>query len=155
MRSLLRYILIWGVVQVISLTAADGSKHIVIITAKSSGLTSLSLSELQKLFRVEKTKAPDGSKVIVVTQEPGTLAREIALRTIYGMSESEYTRHFLQATFAGKLPSAPKMLGPTAVKKYVAETPGAIGYVVSTEADDTVRVIKVDDKTPFHADYPL
>jgi len=155
MRSLIRFTLIWVLAQVASLSAADSSKHIVIITAKSSGLTSLPLSELQKLFKAEKTKAPDGSKVVVVAQEPGTPAREIALRTLYGMSEAEYTKYFLQATFTGKLQAAPKMLAPGAVKKYVAETPGAIGYVLSTDADDSVRVIKVDDKTPFHADYPL
>jgi hypothetical protein len=42
-----------------------------------------------------------------------------------------------------------------AVKAYVAQTPGAIAYIRASDADDSVKVLKVDGKSPGDADYGL
>ena len=137
-------------------TAQDKAGHLAIVVNKSSSLSDLSSAELAKYFKAEKTKAPDGSKVLIVMQEGGRPEREAALQNIYKMSDGEYNKYFLQATFTGAVASAPKALGNgRAVLAFVAASPNALGYLKGDETDDTVKVLKIDGKVPGDAGYAL
>ncbi|HAM72248.1 MAG TPA: hypothetical protein DCM86_11450 [Verrucomicrobiales bacterium] len=127
-----------------------------IVVGKSSSIDSLSAADLQKIFKGEKSKAPDGSKVVVVMRDTGSPERDAALAGIYKMSEAEYNKYFLQATFTGAVQAAPKALSSgAAIKQFVSSTAGGIGYVKSSEIDDSVKVVKVDGKAPTDGDYPI
>jgi len=39
--------------------------------------------------------------------------------------------------------------------RFIFNTPGAIGYVRADEVDDTVKVLRIDDRLPGEAKYPL
>ncbi|MBI3415707.1 MAG: hypothetical protein HY043_10395 [Verrucomicrobia bacterium] len=135
--------------------AQDKADHVAIIVNKSSGLDNVTLSDLQKYLKAEKTKDPSGSKVVLTQREPGP-ERDAVLREVYKMSDGELSRYFLQATFTGAVAAAPKQIGPSAVnKKFVADTAGAIGFVRASEADNSVKVLKVDGKAPGEAGYPI
>lgn len=126
------------------------------VVHKSSPLTNVSLDELRKIFLMEKTVGPDGQKFKVLMREPKQPERDAVLREIFRMSEAEYNRHFLQAVFTGAIQAAPKQIGSSgAVRSFVASTPGAIGYLRGDELDDTVKLVRVNGKTPGDADYPL
>lgn len=136
--------------------AQDKAGHLAIVVNKGSGLSEVSSAELAKFFKAEKTKAPDGSKVVIVMQEAGRPEREAALQNIYKMSDGEYNKYFLQATFTGAVASAPKALANgRSVLAFVAANPGALGYVKGDETDDTVKVLKIDGKVPGDAGYSL
>lgn len=135
-----------------------GDKRVVlaIIVNPACSLGDVSTADLAKIFKAQKTKNPDGVRYVVAGCEPGTPERAAALRAIYKMSESEYERYFLQGTFAGTIQSAPKVLTDgAAVRRFVAATPGAIGYMFAGQTDATVKVLTVDGKPPADADYPL
>lgn len=136
--------------------AQDKAGHLAIVVNKASSLSELSSAELAKYFKAEKTKAPDGSKVLIVMQEGGRPEREAALQNIYKMSDGEYNKYFLQATFTGAVASAPKALGNgRAVLAFVAASPNALGYLKGDETDDTVKVLKIDGKVPGDAGYAV
>lgn len=138
-----------------SVFAQDKADHLAIIVHKASGLDNVTLTELQKYLRAEKTKDPGGSKIVLTQREPGP-ERDALLRGVYKMSDGELNRYFLQATFTGAMAAAPKQVGPGPIaKKFVADTAGAIGFVRASEADDSVKVLKVDGKTPGEAGYPI
>jgi ABC-type phosphate transport system substrate-binding protein len=42
-----------------------------------------------------------------------------------------------------------------AVRQFVAATPGAIGYLLASDVDDSIKIVKVDGKAPGEAGYPL
>ena len=136
--------------------ADDKADHLAIVVNKASKLDDISSADLQKYFKADKTKTPDGAKVVIVMQDAGRPERDGALKLIYKMSEREYTDFFVEATFTGAVSAAPKSFpSAAAVKQFAADTPGAIGYVRGSEADDTVKVLKVDGKAPGDADYKL
>ena len=136
--------------------AQDASGDLAIIVGKSSGLDNVTTAELVKIFKAEKAKGPDGVKFALTMRESGSPERASALSRIFSMSEAEYGKYFLQATFTGAVTAAPKQLASAAaVKQFVAGTAGGIGYVKGSEADDLVRVLKVDGKAPGEAGYPL
>src|ERR1051326_7414570 len=136
--------------------AQDKADHLAIIVNKASKLDEISMGDLQKYFKAEKTKTPDGTKVIIVMLDIGRPERDAALKSIYKMSDTEYNDFFVSATFTGAVQAAPKALpSPAAMKKYVSDTAGAIGYLRASDADDSVKVLKVDGKSPGEADYSL
>ena len=118
-----------------------------IVVNKNSSLNDISSAELTKFFRAEKSKTPDGVKLVVLMQEVGRSERAAALQEIFKMSEGEYSKYFLQATFTGLVVAAPKALpNSQAVIKAVSETPGGIGYVNKSDVTDAVKVLKIDGK---------
>ena len=72
------------------------------------------------------------------------------------MGEDDYAKYFLQATFTGLVQAAPRPLAsPGAMRQFVAGTPGAIGYLRASDVDDSVKIVKVDGKSPGDPDYKL
>ncbi len=137
-------------------TAQDKSVDLAIIVNKNSALDNVTSEELSKIFRAEKAKGPDGVRFAVTTREAGCAERAAALSEIYKLDEDAYAKYFLQATFVGLVQSAPRPLsGAATAKQFVSVTPGAISYVRGSDADDSVKTLKVDGKSPGEAGYPL
>jgi ABC-type phosphate transport system substrate-binding protein len=136
--------------------AQDKSGDLAIIVNKSCSLDNVSRAELVKIFKGEKSKNPDGAKYVIIMRDSGSPERSAALRGIYSMSDAEYEKYFLQATFAGTVQAAPKVLtSSTGVCQFISSSPGAISYVGGGDADSSVKVVKVDGKAPGDAGYPL
>lgn len=88
--------------------------------------------------------------------EPGQPERAVVLETICQMSESEFSNHFLHGLFTGEVLVSPKTLStPTGVRKFIFNVPGAIGYLRASDLDDTVNVVRVDERLPDDKHYPL
>jgi len=139
-----------------AVNAQDKSAQLAVIIGKSSQLDNVSSADLAKIFKAEKAKAPDGTRFVITMLATGLPERDAALKGIYGMSEAEYGKFFLQATFTGAVQAAPKNYpSAAALKQFVAATPGAIGYIRASDLDDTVKAVKVDDRAPGDADYKL
>ena len=132
----------------------DKAAHLAIVVNKQSSLSDISSAELARYFKAERSKTPNGVKLVVVMQEPGRPERAAALRDILKMTEAEYGKHILHATFTGAVAGTPKALASSrAVIEFVGVTAGGLGYVRGDEADDSVKVLKVDGKFPGEAGY--
>jgi ABC-type phosphate transport system substrate-binding protein len=137
-------------------SADERPETLAIIVSKKSGLDSVSSSELVKIFKAEKRKDPAGFKYIVIMREPGSRERSTVLSQIFRMSEDEYSRYFLQAVFTGAVPSAPRQVNSAAaVKRFIADNPGAIGYVRASDQDESVKTLRVDGKLPDDQGYQI
>jgi hypothetical protein len=136
--------------------AQDKSSDLAIVVNASCSLDNVSSAELAKIFKAEKSKTPEGAKFLIGVRETGSAERKAALEAIYHMTDAEYEKFFLQATFAGTVTAAPKVLaGAGAARLFVAGSPGAICYLRASEADSSVKVVKVDGKAPGDPGYPI
>jgi ABC-type phosphate transport system substrate-binding protein len=136
--------------------AQDKSGDLAIVVGKSCSLDNVTSAELAKIFRAEKSKDANGVRFFILTREAGSAERTAALAGIYKLSEDDYAKYFLQATFIGLVQSAPReMSSSPAMLGYVVRIPGAIGYVRASDADDSVKILKVDGHAPGEAGYPL
>ena len=137
-------------------TPARQEEDLAIIVNKSNPSDNLSLEELRKLFLAEQKQWSDHRRVTVVMLAPGQPERESALRVIYRMTESSFTRYFLHGQYTGEIQSTPKLLATAAgARKFVFNVPGAIGYVRLSEVDGSVKVVKIDGHMPGESGYPL
>jgi ABC-type phosphate transport system substrate-binding protein len=136
--------------------AQDKSADLAIVVNPACTMENVTSAELVKIFKAEKAKNLDGAKYVIVLRDAGSPERNAALKGIYQMTDGEYEKFFLQATFAGTVQAAPKALSSAAsVKSLVAGAPGGIGYVRGSDADGSVKVLKIDGKLPGDAGYPL
>lgn len=148
---------LWLGLLLASAAYADGKDdQIAVIVDRASSLAEVSSADLAKYFKVQKSKAPDGTKLTLVQQAVGRPEREAVLSKIYAMNEGEYSKYFLQATFTGAVAAAPRALpSGAAVLKFVGENPGTLSYVRASEVTDAVKVVKIDGKAPGDTGYPL
>ena len=132
------------------------AEDLAIIVAKTLPLENVSLADLTRILRCERTTGPDGTKLIVVMRERGSTERNAILSGVYRLSDPAYEKFFMQAVFTGTLAAAPRLVSDAAaMKKLAAKTPGVIGYVRAREADATVKIVKIDGLAPGEPNYPL
>jgi ABC-type phosphate transport system substrate-binding protein len=116
---------------------------LVMVANKSNASASnLNKSDAKRLLLGETTSWPNGRKVVVVLGTFGSANRNAVLQKVCGMSEAEYTRHNLQATFMGET-VASVMEAPSAavVRSYVKTNPGAVGFLRESEVDENVKAV--------------
>jgi hypothetical protein len=137
-------------------SAPEQSADLAIVVNESSLLENVSSAELSKIFKAERTRTPGGFKYIIGVRDPGSSERKAALKDIYHMTDPDYEKFFLQATFAGKVQTVPKELtSPAAVRQFIASSPGAISYLRANDTDASVKILKVDGKAPGDPAYPI
>ena len=128
------------------LTAWDipttASDPVAVIVNPSNTVSNASIADLNRIFLGEKSRWPNGKHIFLIMAPPGSAERAAILKSVYKMSESEYAKYFLQASFTGAISAPPKDAASAAeIKQLVASNPGAIGYLKEQDADDTVKVI--------------
>jgi ABC-type phosphate transport system substrate-binding protein len=128
-----------GILQLIG--APRVQAQVAIVVSKSNNIGDMSTEGVRKLFLGERSSWPNGRRVTVLMSAPGSSERTIILRHIYKMSESEYVRYTMQATFTGRVQSAPRELESLDMKRAVADNPGAIGYLPIADVDDSVHAV--------------
>jgi len=122
--------------------AAPADEPLQVIVNPSNSVTSVSFSDLQSIYHGEKSRWPNGKLILLLMAAPGSPERGEVLKKIYKMSETDYVKYFIQASFTGEVSAPPKDVGSAAqIKQMVVSNPGAIGYVKQSDADGTVKVV--------------
>jgi ABC-type phosphate transport system substrate-binding protein len=123
-------------------TAAHAS--LVVIVNAQNPVAELSVGELRRILLGETTRWPDGRRITVAMRESDQAERDAMLRLVCNMSDQDFTRYLLHATFRGALQSSPKVLETaTGVRRFVFNVPGAIGYVRGDEVDGSVKTVRL------------
>jgi len=124
------------------LNSSADLEEIDVVVPKSNNADSLSIEAVRKIFMGEKSSWAGGKRIIVLMLAPGQPERGVILREVFKMTESDYTKYFLQAAFTGRVQAAPKDLPSAAqMKARLAANPNAIGYLKKEDVDDSVRVL--------------
>ena len=127
-----------------------------IVVNRANPIENLSSAELRKIFLGSRSHWPNGRRIAVAMLDYELPERKPALRQIYRMEESAYRNHFLKEVYRGDVFSAPKTLAsPVVMRKFVFNAPGAIGYLRSSDVDESVKVLRIDGHLPDDKDYPL
>jgi phosphate transport system substrate-binding protein len=127
-----------------------------IILNRSNPVKNLTFEELRKIFMGERSRWPNGHRVIVTMMGPGYSEREVMLRDVYRMTEKDYQDHFFKGIYTGNIPVSPKTLSsPDILRKFVFNAPGAIGYLRASDLDGSVKVVSIDGHLPDDLDYKL
>jgi diguanylate cyclase (GGDEF)-like protein/PAS domain S-box-containing protein len=125
--------------------ARPQGEPLVVVVNRQNPATTVSTAELRRLVLGERSRWPNGRRVVLALREPGAAERALVVRRVCGMSEQAFRRHYLHGMFAGDLSDAPRELtSANGVIRFVYNVPGAIGFVRSRDADSTVKIIAVN-----------
>ena len=134
--------------------AAD--ECLAILVNRSNPVENLSFAELRKVFLGEQNHWSDGRRITLVMLESGKPERQLVLTLIYRMDDKDFNAYFLHHIFTGDIHAAPTTLATsTEVLKFVSNVQGAIGYLRTTAADESVKVVRVDSVLPCDKDYSI
>lgn len=132
------------------------AENLAIVVNRSNPVENLSTSELRRVFLGERGHWPNGRRITIVMIEPGQPERDVVLRDIFRMTETEFNNHFLHGVFTGEVLVSPKTLStPVGVRKFVFNVPGAIGYLRASDVDASVKVVRIDERYPDDKAYPF
>ena len=147
-------ILAW-LLQAGGVSSAQPVPALAIIVNRSNPIDNFTLVELRRIFLLERQSWPNNRKITVVMRDSGP-ERAVILRTVCRLSDTDFTRYILQATFRGTTLAPPRTISSSeGMRRFVFNVPGALGYVWSDDVDDSIKVLRIDGKLPGDAGYAL
>jgi ABC-type phosphate transport system substrate-binding protein len=129
---------------------------VAVIVNKSNPISALTMIQLRKIVLAQEGKWPSGGKIIVWMTSPGQPERAGTLKTVAGMTETDFTLHFMHASFNGDSGESPRTLGSGAlVRQSIAGATNGVGFIRASEVDDSVKVVAIEGNRPGQPAYKL
>ena len=133
----LAFFMMFSVVVLSSMaTAQDDAK---IIVNANSPVSTLTRTDLVRIFKGAKTSWDDGSKIVLVVQE----ADVRGFFDLIDMSKRKYDKHWITAALSGKATPPKRVSGDAAAVSHVARTANSIGYVGSGAGLTDVKAVRI------------
>ena len=157
LRGTMAAVLLTGLI-LVNASRATAEGFAVLVNAENS-TESLSMNELRDIFQGDHTFWAKNAKILLVMGPKGSPERGVSLKRIYEKTESQYKRHWIGKIFRGEAVESPKEIpGSDTLLQFLSKAPGAIAIVreelVTTDIAG-VKALKIDDKGPGDAGYPL
>ena len=115
----------------------------VVIVNKDNPVTSLSVNELQRIFRKQSRMWPHAESIVPVDWDSTSEVRQEFSRRVMGRSVREMAEFWVQQSVTQGLAPPSTHKSARAILRFVASVVGAISYVPPGDVDATVKVIKV------------
>jgi ABC-type phosphate transport system substrate-binding protein len=129
---------------------------IAVVTNAETPVGDLSLSEVRKVFLGERQYWNSNMPVIVLVRAPVAREREVVLKTIYQMTESQFKQYWVAKIFRSEAVSAPKIVySADMTKQLLSVIPGSIAFMEAKDVGPGLKVLKVDGLLPGEAGYKL
>ncbi len=136
----------------VAMIAPVGAEEpIAVIVHPSNRLDNMTTAELARIFSGETTAWGNGDVIIVLNRPIEHAARRRFYRLVF---QAPPTKKFFQPGTPFPFESV-RVESNEALLRFVARTPGVIGYLSLSAVDRTVRVLAVDGFRPDEAEYPL
>lgn len=147
--SRLRRLLARGLTGLILLTSpqADAAEPsgIAVIVAHGAAVTDLDRHDLALIYKRKRRFWPDGRRIAPVNLPAAQALRRAFSLAILGRPPEELDDYWRDQYFHGELPPFVASSEEAAIR-FVASTPGALGYVFACLVDKRVTVVMVVDE---------
>ncbi len=117
--------------------------EVVVIVNAGNSVSSMSKSELARIFLGKTTSFDDGSKAVAVNQTTANSARGTFDSQLLGKTTSQINAYWSKLMFSGGGTPPEELNGDLAVLQHVASNPNSIGYIEATTVNDSVKVVAI------------
>ena len=149
-----RVLAIWLVIA--TWTTAANAKDMALVSNKSNGVTEVSMPDLVKICKGQTHRWSSGKSVIFFSLNPSSTEMKMVLEKIYGMSSDEVSSLIAAANHGrANHPAIVVVSSDRALVEAVESTPGAVGLVDVYSITGGIKVLKIENKLPLEAGYPL
>jgi hypothetical protein len=135
---------------------AQQESDIAVVVNDDTPVGDLSLAEVRKLFLGERQYWNAKLPVVLLIRAPVARERDVVLRVIYQMSETQFKQYWVAKIFRAEVASPPKVVYSNDLQyELVSAMPGAIAFVDSRSVHHGVKVVRVEGLLPGDKNYPL
>lgn len=136
--------------------AQTGKNDIAVVVHPDTPVTDMTVAEVRKVFIGERQYWTSNMPVILLVRAPVAREREVVLKVIYQMTESQFKQFWIAKIFRSEAVSAPKIVySSDMANQILSAVPGAIGFVDAKSVAPGLKVVKVNGKLPGDPEYPL
>jgi hypothetical protein len=129
---------------------------IAVVVHPDTPVNDLSLAEVRKVLLGERQYWNSKLPVVLLIRAPVARERDVVLRVIYQMSESQFKQFWIAKIFRAEAASPPKIVYSSDMEyELVAAMPGAIAFMDARNVRPGLKVLRVDGHLPGDRDYPL
>ena len=124
-------------------SAGAPSAALRIIVHRENPVTSLTIPDLQRIFRKQTRMWPNGESVVPVDWDATSPVRDSFSQKVLRRSVREMAEFWVQQSITQGLTPPTTLKSARAILRFVASVPGAIAYAPAQEVDATVKKIDV------------
>jgi hypothetical protein len=122
---------------------------LMVISNISGAPGEMKMSEVKSVFKCEKQRWKDNSKVSLYLMKTTTLTGKITGSKIFDKSGQGVLSFYLGLQFAGKIDPPTFCNSAEELESKIADNPGSIGITDKMPANSNIKVILVDGKKTF------
>ncbi len=129
---------------------------VAVVVHPDTPISNLSLSEVRKVFLGDRQYWSTNVPVVLLIRAPVARERNVVLKIIYQMSESQFKQYWIAKIFRAEAATAPKVVySNDMANQLVTAIPGAIAFIDSKDVKPGTKVVRVDGHLPGEPGYPL
>lgn len=138
------------------LAAQRHDVDVAVVVHPDTPVSNLSLSDVRKVFLGDRQYWSTNIPVVLLIRAPVARERDVVLKIIYQMSESQFKQYWIAKIFRAEAATAPKVVySNDMANQLVTAIPGAIAFIDSKDVKPGTKVLRVDGRLPGEAGYPL
>ncbi len=138
------------------MAAQSHDADVAIVVHPDTPVNNLTLAEVRKVLLGERQYWNANIPVVLLIRAPVARERNVVLKTIYQMSESQFKQYWIAKIFRAESATAPKVVySNDMANELTTAIPGAIAFIDVREVRPGTKVIRVDGRLPGEAGYPL
>jgi ABC-type phosphate transport system substrate-binding protein len=122
-------------------TSTWACSQVAVVVGQNSDVASMTADQVASVFLGRSKALPNGAAAAPVDQPESTAIRSDFYKKLTGKDSSQVKALWARMVFAGKGMPPKAVADSTAVKRFVANNPGAIGYIENSAVDASVRVV--------------
>jgi ABC-type phosphate transport system substrate-binding protein len=129
---------------------------IAVVVHPSNSEQGMTSAELCDTLLGERRRWENGSLIQVLVPPAGSEEWTIVLRAVCRTSEAGFRRQVASSRAFGHASRPPQVVGTASeMKQRVAASERAIGFVTTSQLDNTVKALSIDGRAPTDAEYPI
>lgn len=129
---------------------------IAVVVHPETPVSDLSLSEVRQVLLGERQYWSSKLPVVLLIRAPVARERDVVLRVIYQMTETQFKQYWVAKIFRAEAASPPKIVYSNDMQyELVSGIPGAIAFMDARNVRPGLKVLRVDGHLPGDKNYPL
>jgi hypothetical protein len=136
--------------------ATPAGGDIAVVVRPDTPAENLSFNDIRKLLLGERQFWNSSLRVTLLIRAPSAHERDVVLKTIYRMSETQFRQFWISKVFRAEATSGPKIVYSNEMAtELVTAIPGSVAFVDAAQVPKGLKVLKIDGKLPGDKDYSL
>jgi len=139
-----------------TIVAQTHSIDVAVVVHPDTPVSDLSLADVRKVFLGDRQYWTSNLPVVLLIRAPVARERNVVLKIIYQMSETQFKQYWIAKIFRAESALAPKVVySNDMANDLVTAVPGAIAFIDAREVRSGAKVVRVEGHLPGEPGYPL